>query len=120
MFTLSVIIISCLAVVVAIFLMQCWFEERYGDLATRWVLPKEIIQGGSVILFVGLSLYLGLKVCASLNRDAVMIAGFGIGLSALWGAWWIVMQDARRPARCLWIWVRLNPKAGMRWWLLSF
>jgi hypothetical protein len=95
MFTLSVIIISCLAVVVAIFLMQCWFEERYGDLATQWLLPKEIIQVGSVILFLGLSLYLGLRVCATLNRDVVMIAGFGIGLSALWGAWWIVMQGRK-------------------------
>ena len=37
MFTLSVIIISCLAAAVAIFLMQCWFEERYGDLSlTCW------------------------------------------------------------------------------------
>lgn len=95
MFTLSVIIISCLAVVVAIFLMQCWFEERYGDLAARWVLPKEIIQFGSVILFVGLSLHLGLKVCATLNRNVVMVAGFVIGLSALWGAWWIVIQGRK-------------------------
>jgi len=110
MFTLCVIIISCLAVVVAIFLMQCWFEERYGDLATRWVLPKEIIQIGSVILFVGLSLYLGLKVCASLNRDAVMIVGFGIGLSALWGAWWIVMQGRKHTGAVLVDMGKVEPK----------
>lgn len=101
MFTLSVIIISCLAVVVAIFLTQCWFESHYGDLAARWLLPKEIIQVGSVILFVGLSLSLGLKVCATLNRDAVMIAGFVIGLSALWGAWWIVVKGRRHAGTVL-------------------
>ena len=110
MFTLSVIIISCLAVVVAIFLMQCWFEERYGDLATRWLLPKEIIQVGAVILFVALSLCLGLKVCARLNRDVVMIVGFLIGLSALWGAWWIVIKGRRHTGEVLVDLGKVEPK----------
>jgi hypothetical protein len=110
MFTLSVIVIACLAVVVAIFLMQCWFEERYGDLAARWVLPKEMIQVGSVILFVGLSLCLGLKICARLNRDVVMIAGFAVGLSALWGAWWIVTQGRKDAGAVLVDVGRVEPK----------
>ncbi len=101
MFTLSAIVISCLAVAVAIFLMQCWFEERYGDLAARWLLPKELIQIGSVVVFVGLSLGLGIKVCARLNREAVMVAGFAIGLSSLWAAWWIVMQGRKEVGSVL-------------------
>ncbi len=110
MFTLSVIVIACLAVVVAIFLMQCWFEERYGDLAARWVLPKEMIQVGSVILFVAASLCLGLKVCATLNRTVVMVSGFAIGLSALWGAWWIVVMGRKDAGAVLVDVGRVEPK----------
>jgi hypothetical protein len=101
MFALSVIVISCLAAAVAIFLMQCWFEERYGDLAAHWLLPKELIQIGSVLVFVGLSLGLGLRICASLNRDWVMVAGFAVGLSALWGAWWIVLKGRKQAGNVL-------------------
>jgi len=110
MFALSVIVISCLAVAVAIFLMQCWFEERYGDLAARWVLPKEIIQFGSVILFVGFALWLGIRVCSGLNRDVVMVVGFVVGLSALWGAWWIVIQGRKHAGTVLVDVGRVEPK----------
>lgn len=97
MLTLSMVIMTCLALAVALFLMQCWFEQRYGDLAARWVLPKELVQVGAVVLFVGVSIGLGMKVFASLNRNVVMVLGFAVGLSALWAAWWIV-QDARKHA----------------------
>ncbi len=110
MFTLSVIIISCLAVAVAIFLMQCWLEERYGDLAARWLLPKELIQVGSVVVFVGLSLGLGIKVCSRLNREVVMVAAFVVGLSALWGAWWIVIQGRKTVGSVLVDVGRVEPK----------
>ncbi|MCF7975989.1 MAG: hypothetical protein K9N55_19385 [Phycisphaerae bacterium] len=110
MFALSVIVVSCLAVAVALFLMQCWFEERYGDLAAHWLLPKELIQIGSVLVFVGLSLGLGLRICARLNRDWVMVVGFAVGLSALWGAWWIVLKGRSEAGVVLVDVGRVEPK----------
>ena len=101
MFALSVIIISCLSVVVAIFLMQCWLEQRYGEIAAKWLLPKEVIQFSAMGIAVSIALWAGIKICSRFNLNVVMIAGFVIGLSALWTAWWIVRSARQKAGKVL-------------------
>ena len=90
---LGVIAISAFSVVVANFLARCWFEELYGDLAVHWLLPKEILHVGSAVLFLAVAILLGMKILAGIDPDVLMVPAYGVGLGALWGAWWIVARD---------------------------
>lgn len=98
---LAVIAFSALSVVVAIFLARCWFEELYGDLATHWLLSREILQTISLVLLLGLAVLVGMKVLAKLNPDVLMLPAFGIGLGALWAAWWIVARERSKCGKVL-------------------
>ena len=98
---LTVIAFSALAVAVAVFLARCWFEELYGDLATHWLLSKEILHAVSLLLLLGLAVLLGMKVLAKLNPDVLMLPAFGTGLGALWAAWWIVARDRSQCGKVL-------------------
>jgi hypothetical protein len=90
---LGVIAFSAFSVVVAIFLARCWFEELYGDLAVQWLLPKEILHIGSMVLFLTVATLVGMKMLAGIDPDVLMVPAYGVGLGALWGAWWIVARD---------------------------
>ncbi len=98
---LGVITFSALSVVVAIFLARCWFEELYGDLAMHCLLPREILHVGSVILFLSVAVFLGMKVLADISPDVLMVPAYCVGLGGLWGAWWIVARDRSQAGAIL-------------------
>lgn len=101
---------SAFALVVAVFLARCWFEELYGDLAVHWLLPKEILHVGSMMALVAVAILIGMKVLAGVDPDLLMIPAYGIGLGALWGAWYVVARDRARAAAVLVDLGRAEPK----------
>jgi len=107
---LLVIIIACLSTVVAVFLAQCWLEERYGDLAARYLLPKEIFQVGLILGAGVLAVWLGMVAFGHFDRTMVMVVCFSLGLGALWLAWWMVKTARLRAGRILVDLGKVEPK----------
>jgi hypothetical protein len=116
---LGVIVLSAFSVVVAIFLARCWFEELYGDLAAHWLLPKEILHIGSIVLCLSASILVGMKMLASVNPDALMVPAYGIGLGALWCAWGIVARDRSQAGAVLVDLGQAEPRGMVAVWAFS-
>lgn len=105
-----ILVLSCLSGVIAVVLACFWMESRYGELASKWMLSKEITH---VVIAVGVLLVVilgGMKLLARVNRDLVMGISFAVGLSALWAAWWAVYSGRQHTGVVLFDIDQSDPK----------
>ena len=91
-----ILIFSCLSATVAILLASAWMVSRYGELAAKWMLPKEVFWIVVAVLLLAVTVAMGIKILSRFNREWVMAVSFVVGLGSLWGAWWIIIAARQR------------------------